>query len=64
MSMLRTCSSPGCETLTLGELCLEHELVSAALAPAPRRRVFDPTREPVAPAAAQVPDEEAEVARG
>jgi hypothetical protein len=26
--MLRSCSSPGCNTLTLGELCLEHELAA------------------------------------
>ncbi len=23
--MIRTCSHPGCETLTLGALCIEHE---------------------------------------
>jgi len=25
MAMLRVCGHPGCGTLTLGELCLEHE---------------------------------------
>jgi len=25
MAMLRVCGHPGCATLTLGELCLEHE---------------------------------------
>jgi hypothetical protein len=25
MGMLRTCSAPGCSSLTLGELCIEHE---------------------------------------
>jgi hypothetical protein len=27
--MLRTCEAPGCETLTLGSLCLAHEPPSA-----------------------------------
>jgi hypothetical protein len=26
MGMLRTCAAPGCSSLTLGELCIEHEL--------------------------------------
>jgi len=30
MPMLRICSSPGCETLTLGELCRDHELAGAS----------------------------------
>ncbi|MGN6796952.1 MAG: hypothetical protein ACTHKS_02260 [Gaiellaceae bacterium] len=25
MAMLRVCGHPGCGTLTLGELCIEHE---------------------------------------
>ena len=47
MSMLRTCSFPGCNTLTLGELCLEHEKVD--LVPV--------VPEPAAPAAAAVTHE-------
>ena len=27
MPVVRTCSVPDCSTLTMGELCLEHELV-------------------------------------
>lgn len=27
MSMLRVCSEPGCTTLTLGRLCIDHEPV-------------------------------------
>jgi hypothetical protein len=29
MAMLRVCGHPGCGTLTLGELCIEHELSPA-----------------------------------
>jgi hypothetical protein len=29
MSMLRVCSEPGCTTLTLGRLCMEHEPVQS-----------------------------------
>jgi hypothetical protein len=25
MSLVRPCSEPGCSTLTIGDLCLEHE---------------------------------------
>ena len=35
--MLRVCGHPGCGTLTLGELCIEHEQSPAQLAD--RRRV-------------------------
>jgi hypothetical protein len=37
--MLRTCTSPGCETLTLGKLCLHHEELAkvAALAASTHR---------------------------
>lgn len=50
MAMLRVCGHPGCGTLTLGELCIEHEQSPAqrtdprrartvpALAPSPRTR--------------------------
>lgn len=30
MSMLRTCAAPDCETLTLGEFCLQHEAIQKA----------------------------------
>jgi hypothetical protein len=29
MSMLRVCSEPGCTTLTLGRLCIDHEPVQS-----------------------------------
>jgi len=34
MPMLRTCSAPGCTTLTLSELCLAHEPLRPAAATA------------------------------
>jgi len=37
MAMLKVCGHPGCATLTLGELCLEHEQSPAQRAD--RRRV-------------------------
>ncbi|HST14362.1 MAG TPA: hypothetical protein VLJ44_05870 [Gaiellaceae bacterium] len=37
MAMLKVCGHPGCGTLTLGELCLEHEQSPAKRAD--RRRV-------------------------
>lgn len=47
MSMLRVCSQPGCTTLTLGRLCIDHEPVQsrirAEVAPLP-----EPRLEPVA----------------
>ena len=61
MSMLRTCSAPGCKTLTLGELCLEHEVISAAPAVALHSRVLDLVQEQAAPAAAPVPHDETAV---
>jgi hypothetical protein len=27
MGMLRTCAAPGCSSFTLGELCIEHEVL-------------------------------------
>ena len=32
MAMLRTCSAEGCETKTLGDQCLEHELAGSLTA--------------------------------
>ncbi|HZT45096.1 MAG TPA: hypothetical protein VFA24_02860 [Gaiellaceae bacterium] len=31
MSMLRVCSEPGCTTLTLGLLCIDHEPVASRI---------------------------------
>jgi hypothetical protein len=55
MGMLRVCGHPGCGTLTLGELCIEHELspaqrldrrrLRAAAALATRSRSHRPGRE-------------------
>jgi hypothetical protein len=42
MAILRTCSTDGCETKTLGEQCLEHELVRPVL----RRQDLDLPRTP------------------
>lgn len=39
MGMLRTCAAPGCESLTLGELCVAHEEMRAP-AVWPRGRPF------------------------
>jgi hypothetical protein len=36
MAMLRVCGHPGCRTLTLGDLCIEHEASPAQRAD-PRR---------------------------
>ena len=43
-AMLRTCQADGCETLTLGSLCLAHE---PPVAPRrfPRGRPYHPVRE-------------------
>jgi hypothetical protein len=38
MAMLRICGHPGCGTLTLGELCLEHEQSPATRPHRPRVR--------------------------
>ncbi|HET7130109.1 MAG TPA: hypothetical protein VFJ93_13635 [Gaiellaceae bacterium] len=49
MAMLRVCGHPGCGTLTLGELCIEHE--------APTEQDVSPAfrhRERVVPAVAAV----------
>ena len=49
MAMLRVCGHPGCGTLTLGELCIEHEApVAQRVTPTARRR------ERVVPAVASV----------
>ncbi len=37
--MLRVCDHPGCGTLTLGELCIEHEQSSVQRTDRPRVRV-------------------------
>ena len=37
MPLVHECTAPGCVTLTMGSLCLEHE-ASAPDAPRPRRR--------------------------
>jgi len=47
MAMLRVCGHPGCGTLTLGELCIEHEQSPAQRA--------DPLRVRAVPALAAVP---------
>ena len=58
--MIRTCSHPGCETLTLGALCIEHEVPVARSFP--RGRPFrdldvdtPPTVAAEAPAGASAP---------
>ena len=30
MTLIHVCGKPGCETLTMGALCLEHELAAEA----------------------------------
>jgi hypothetical protein len=35
MTMLRICTTEGCETKTLGDQCLEHELARAIAPPEP-----------------------------
>jgi hypothetical protein len=47
VAMLHACSFPGCETLTLGERCLEHELPFAVQA-WPRGRPFPRPETPAA----------------
>jgi len=37
MPIVHACSATGCTTLTMGELCLEHEQVAATPAEAPGR---------------------------
>jgi hypothetical protein len=39
MAMLKVCGRPGCGTLTLGELCIEHEQSPAQRADRPPVRV-------------------------
>lgn len=36
MPMIHTCARPGCETLTMGEVCLQHERLAAS---SPRGRL-------------------------
>jgi hypothetical protein len=51
MAMLRICTTDGCETKTLGDQCLEHELAPVTAQPRP-----DPEHQlPLEPRAAKVP---------
>jgi hypothetical protein len=55
MPMLRTCSAPGCKTLTLGQLCLEHETADVAVVIRHRSPALSAVRKPAARAAAPAP---------
>jgi hypothetical protein len=43
MSMLRTCAAPGCSSLTLGELCIEHEVTIEEVGEPETNETADPT---------------------
>ena len=64
MPMLRTCSAPGCNTLTLGELCLEHEAVNVSPVAAQPDLVRDLVRESAAARAPARDDATIEAAKG
>jgi hypothetical protein len=49
MAMLRICTTDGCETKTLGDQCLEHELAIAQVRPDPEHQL------PLEPRDAEVP---------
>lgn len=63
MSMLRICSEPGCTTLTLGRLCIDHEPVQslsrAEVAPSDGRAPAGSYRSPAAPASRLAPPQQA-----
>ncbi len=54
MPMLHSCSSPGCETRTLGTYCLEHEVQIRAKMVLERAQITDAHDEPLSAEAAEV----------
>jgi hypothetical protein len=55
MSMLQTCTAPGCKTLTLGPFCLEHETAGITRVVPHRGPVLSAVRKPAARAGASMP---------
>jgi hypothetical protein len=47
MSLVHRCSEPGCQTLTMGTLCLEHERAARAGAGSRRQRLGRRIQTPV-----------------